>query len=101
MSGIDISSYLGNPQTLQEEDVLVMITELQQMPWCATYRMLVAKGYDNENSYLKNKHLRLASTYVGDREQLFTLMYDQTVLHKEEVKPVLIEEDPIEASEVK
>ena len=101
MSGIDISRYLSNPKALQEEDVLVMVTELQQTPWCATYRMLVAKGYDNENSYLKNKHLRLASAYVGDREQLFTLMYDQTVLHKEEVKHVPTEEEPIEDSEFK
>ncbi|PCJ66340.1 MAG: hypothetical protein COA58_06070 [Bacteroidetes bacterium] len=74
---LNISSYILNPKGIGEEGIKQLTQELKSMPWCAAYRVLLAKGYDNENSFQKNRHLRLAATYVGDREQLFLLTHDQ------------------------
>ena len=40
----------------------------------------------NENSYLKNKTLRLAATYSGRREQLFELMHTPSLLLESDVE---------------
>jgi hypothetical protein len=65
--------------------------------------MLLAKGYDNENSFQKNKHLRLAATYAGDRESLFLLIHNQKQepnLSTESIDEVVVEEETIEEEKI-
>lgn len=72
---LEISSYIKRLDTLGEQEIITLTDEVKNKPWCSSYRMLLARAYANENSYLKNKTLRLAATYSGRREQLFELMH--------------------------
>lgn len=73
---LDIPALIRNPSKIGEEEILMLREELKNSPWCATFQVLLAKGYANVDSYQQNKHLRLASTYIGDRVMLFNLMND-------------------------
>jgi hypothetical protein len=73
---LDIPALIQNPSKIGEEEILMLREELKNSPWCATFQVLIAKGYANVNSYKQNKYLRLASTYIGDRVVLFNLMND-------------------------
>jgi hypothetical protein len=73
---LDIPALIRNPSKIGEEEILMLREELNNSPWCATFQVLLAKGYANVDSYQQNKHLRLASTYIGDRVMLFNLMND-------------------------
>jgi hypothetical protein len=101
---LDISALIRNPSKIGEEEILMLREELKNSPWCATFQVLIAKGYANVNSYQQNKHLRLASTYIGDRVMLFNLMNDlqegaslmgepivTEVLDTEEAEPIVTE----------
>jgi hypothetical protein len=81
-----ISAYISRLDTLGVEDIASLNHEIAAAPWCATYRMLLAKAYANQGSYQKNKSLRKAATYTGSREQLFELMHTDQVLSKDSAK---------------
>ena len=87
-SRVNIAQVFENIKELNAEQIEHLNVELASKPWCSAYRMLLAKGYDSQGSYLKNKTLRLAATYAGDREQLFALIYNQEVVWKGEHKTV-------------
>jgi len=68
----DISKLVANNNSLAGDDVEVLQNLITQMPWCSAYRVVLAKAYHSQDSFQKNKHLRLAATYIGQREQLFS-----------------------------
>ena len=72
---LDIPALIQYPNRIGEEEILLLTDELKNKPWCATYQVLLSKGYANIDSYLQGKHLRLASTYIGDRVVLFDMMH--------------------------
>jgi hypothetical protein len=78
----DISSYLQRLDLLGEAEVLDLTEAIKEKPWCSSYRMLLARAYANQNSYLKNKTLRVAAAYSGSREQLFELMHSPAVSYE-------------------
>jgi len=80
MASLEISSYVQKLDELGEIEIAALATEVKNKPWCSSYRMLLARAYANENSYLKNKTLRLAATYSGRREQLFELMHTPSLI---------------------
>jgi hypothetical protein len=87
---LDIPALIQNPSKIGEEEILMLREELKNSPWCATFQVLIAKGYANVDSYQQNKHLRLASTYIGDRVMLFNMMHtSQEVVSQEEESIVL------------
>lgn len=68
---INISNLVDQPHVINESDVKSLEDLSKDYPWCSSYQILLAKGYANQESYLQNKQLRIASTYTGSREQLF------------------------------
>lgn len=68
---INISNLVSQPHVINESDVKSLEGLSKDYPWCSSYQILLAKGYSNQESYLQNKQLRIASTYTGSREQLF------------------------------
>jgi hypothetical protein len=72
----DISKLVANNNNLAGDDVEVLQNLVAQMPWCSAYRVVLAKAYHSQNSFQKNKHLRLAATYIGQREQLFSYIHE-------------------------
>jgi hypothetical protein len=90
---LEISSYIKRLDTLGEQEIITLTDEVKNKPWCASYRMLLARAYANENSYLKNKTLRMAATYSGRREQLFELMHTTSLSAGIEVEVKVKEEN--------
>jgi hypothetical protein len=86
IASFEISSYVQRLDELGEIEITALAKEVKNKPWCASYRMLLARAYTNENSYLKNKTLRLAATYSGRREQLFELMHTPSLLLESDVE---------------
>lgn len=72
----DISKLVANNNSLAGDDVEVLQNLVAQMPWCSAYRVVLAKAYHSQDSFQKNKHLRLAATYIGQREQLFSYIHE-------------------------
>jgi hypothetical protein len=72
---INISQLLGRLDTLSLIDARMLEEQLEQKPWCAAYRILLARCHQNETSSLAEKKLHLASLYSGDREVLFNWMH--------------------------
>jgi len=72
--GIDIARFGSQPSSIAQEDIQVLQRLSDKMPWCASYRVLLARGHSNEESYQQSKYLRLAATYSGDKEELFQFM---------------------------
>lgn len=72
----DISELVANNNNLAGDDVEVLQNLVGQMPWCSAYRVVLAKAYHSQDSFQKNKHLRLAATYIGQREQLFSYIHE-------------------------
>ena len=94
---IDISSLVKQPKSITQSSVETLEEGVSQYPWCSGYHILLARGYANEQSHLQKKQLRLASTYAGNRERLFSFFHDQhvegkrskmTVESKESVLPI-------------
>lgn len=80
---LDIASLDDRPSSIAQEHIHYLQKQSDRMPWCSTFRVLLARGYSNEESYLQNKYLRLAATYTGDKEALFKFMTSDD--NKEEV----------------
>lgn len=80
---IDIKDLVNRSRTLGQAEIDWLNTELASKPWCASYQMLLAKAFDNQDSFLKQKQLQKAATYAGHREKLFELMYSQVVMETE------------------
>ena len=68
---INILNLVNQPHAINEPDVRSLEGLSKDYPWCSSYHIILAKGYANQESYLQNKQLRIASTYAGSREQLF------------------------------
>ena len=75
-SHFNISELAKNPNQLGKEEAEWLELQIAKEPWCSAYRILLSKAYFNEDSFLKNKHLRLAAAYAGSREVLFNLIHD-------------------------
>ena len=86
ISDSHITSWINNSNKLTENDYNQLKQAISEYPWCATYRLLEAKALDNSDSYLKTKSLKQAALYAADRELLFELIYNQSVVKVEEVK---------------
>ena len=71
----EISLWVKQPNSIQESDNQILKNLVSEYPWCSSYHVLLAKGYANENSYLQNNQLRLASTYAGSRSALFSFFH--------------------------
>lgn len=78
-NSLNINNLISNKQALGETDVTWLKQQIAQYPWCSAFHTLVAKAYFNEDSFLKNKHLRIASLYAGDRELLFNFLHQDAV----------------------
>lgn len=74
---INIPNLVDHPHAIEESDVKELEQLSKEHPWCSSYQIILAKGYANHESYLKNRQLRLASTYTGSREQLFLYFHKQ------------------------
>jgi hypothetical protein len=77
----DISKLVADNNNLAG-DVEVLQNLVAQMPWCSAYRVVLAKAYHSQDSFQKNKHLRLAATYIGQREQLFSYIHEVPTVSK-------------------
>lgn len=91
----DISKLVADNNNLVGDDVEVLQNLVAQMPWCSAYRVVLAKAYYSQDSFQKNKHLRLAATYIGQREQLFSYIHEVPTIRSAvsvEVKEPLEEE---------
>ena len=71
---LNISNLISNRQSIGESEVPWLKEQAANYPWCSTYHKLLAKAYFNEDSFLKNKHHRLASLYAGNRALLFDFL---------------------------
>ena len=71
---IDIARLSSQPGKIGQENIQPIQHLSDKMPWCSSYRVLLARGHSNEESYLQSKYLRLAATYSGDKEILFQFM---------------------------
>ena len=71
---IEIARLGSHPTHIGQEDIRLLQHLSDDMPWCSSYRVLLARGHSNEESYLQSKYLRLAATYSGDKAILFQLM---------------------------
>ncbi|MEY2924482.1 MAG: hypothetical protein RLZZ337_1030 [Bacteroidota bacterium] len=87
-NSLNISELLSNRESIREEAVPALKALAQQYPWCSTYHILLAKAYFNEDSFLKNKHLRLAALYSGSREVLFHYLQTETQLEQQQNEEV-------------
>ncbi len=83
-SQFNISQLAQNPNQLGKAEVEWLELQIAKEPWCSAYRILLSKAYFNEDSFLKNKHLRLAAVYAGSREVLFNLIHDPVLAENQE-----------------
>lgn len=92
---LDIKQLGTAPASIAQEHIQLLQKQSDRMPWCSSYRVLLARGYSNEESYLQNKYLRLAATYSGDKEVLFQFMTTREEIGVEvkNDEVVLIEEE--------
>ncbi len=98
-SNIDISSFVKKSSSIGKQEADLLSADIKDYPWCSAYHLLLAKAHSNEKSFLFNKHLRLAATYIGERSLLFSLINNETQqpsLKKEHIDTV----DVVETQEV-
>lgn len=96
---VDIKDLVNRPSVLGQTEIDWLNAELATKPWCSSYQMLLAKAFDNQDSFLKQKQLQKAATYAGHREKLFELIYSQVVLETEEVS-VVQKTEPLESANI-
>ena len=68
---LNIQKLVDQPFAIEETDIKGLEQLSKEHPWCSSYQIILAKGYECHEHYLQNKQLRLASTYAANREQLF------------------------------
>ncbi|MFB1012707.1 MAG: hypothetical protein QMC68_03050, partial [Bacteroidia bacterium] len=93
----DISKLVATNNNLAGDDVEVLQNLVAQMPWCSAYRVVLAKAYHSQDSFQKNKHLRLAATYIGQREQLFSYIHEVPTVRRTALAEV---KEPLEEKAV-
>ncbi|NNJ55336.1 MAG: hypothetical protein HKP14_04370 [Bacteroidia bacterium] len=89
-SNFNIADLAKNPSQLGKAEAEWLELQIEREPWCSAYRILLSKAYFNEDSFLKNKHLRLAAAYAGNREVLFNFIHEPVLAAKE--SDVLVED---------
>ncbi len=95
---IDIGQLSSLPGEIGQENIQPIQHLSDAMPWCSSYRVLLARGHSNEESYLQSKYLRLAATYSGDKETLFQFMTQEELpehikVEQKSIEPVKITAD--------
>ncbi len=81
----NIKMWIKHPETIDQEAIAAINQGVAKYPWYSSLHLLLAKGYENVDSHLKAKSLKLAALYAGDRESLFSLMYNQQLVRIEEI----------------
>lgn len=80
---------------ISESNPLLRITELEKavekQPWCAAYRILLAKAYKEASLPQFESKLQLASLYSGDREHLFHLVHRNVLTNESSIELVELE----------
>ena len=71
---LNISNYYANPTGIDANDLVQLNQAVIDSPWCSAYRIMLARGNSNVDSYAQDKHLRIAATYSGDKKVLFEWM---------------------------
>ncbi len=72
---VNIAQWVNRPSELKQAEATLLDQKIKQEPWCSTYHLLLAKAHFNEDSFLKNKYLKQAAMYAGDRKLLFDLIH--------------------------
>lgn len=71
---IEITPLVIHPEQITSEHTVMLKKYAEDAPWCSAFKIALARGYSNQESYLQDKYLRLAATYTGDNETLFNFM---------------------------
>jgi hypothetical protein len=92
-ANFNISELVSNPDKIGSEEAEILQQKIQDNPWCSSFYTLLAKAHFNSDSFLKNKHLKQAAMYVGEREMLFNIIHkSQPITSKQESVSVNIPE---------
>ena len=87
------------PETLHAQDASGLEELVNAFPYCASTRLLYAKKLHEEGSIHYDTHLKLAAVHAGNREALYTLVFQpmvQQALGNVEATPA---QEPTEAVE--
>ena len=58
----DIPKLVDQPLAIEEKDLKNLEQLSKEHPWCSSFQIILAKGYESYDHYLQKKQLRLAST---------------------------------------
>jgi tetratricopeptide (TPR) repeat protein len=83
----NLTQHIQSPQYITGEDVAILDSLLQEVPYFQTAQLLLAKGLLNTDSIRYNRQLKKAATYSLDRKQLFKLITQ----HRVDSKSITIE----------
>lgn len=74
-------------------DIMALQEAAKHYPWCNAYHVLLARANSDSDSYLRDKYLRKAALYIGDRSVLFDLIHDAV---REEIGSDMIAEPEVQ-----
>lgn len=100
MSLETFEQYLEQPQTLDENSLLMLKSLLNEYPFCQTAYLLNARNLKNLQHISFNSQLRIAAAYAGNRSVLKQLLSDEPKPVIQPPDPEVITESTFEESQV-
>lgn len=80
--------FIEHPESLNKENIPLLIDLAKQFPYCQTAQLLLAKCFYNQKNIHYNNQLKIATAYAIDRKILYHLIIKNT----DEKTKIIIEE---------